>query len=80
MSRAVNTRAGGGVTDTQLAVLLRQAQWALDDAAHDVPAGRVSTQCRMELARTLEALAVVLRSSAPDGAGHSLVSVNRPPA
>ncbi|MGH3904599.1 MAG: hypothetical protein ACRDTE_10465 [Pseudonocardiaceae bacterium] len=29
-----------GVTDSQLAVLLRQTQWALDEAAHDFPAGR----------------------------------------
>ena len=83
--RAVNTRAGsehqGGrrVTDAQLAVLLRQAQWALDDAAHDVPAGRVSARSRVELAGTLEALAVVLRASAPDSARHSSVSANRPP-
>ncbi|PKW18902.1 hypothetical protein A8926_7040 [Saccharopolyspora spinosa] len=26
--------------DTVLAVLLRKAQWALDDTAHDLPAGR----------------------------------------
>ncbi|MGH3907507.1 MAG: hypothetical protein ACRDTE_25520 [Pseudonocardiaceae bacterium] len=54
------------VTDSQLAVLLRQAQWALDDAAHDFPAGRVTPQRRVELAGRLEALALVLRASAPD--------------
>ncbi|MGH4014628.1 MAG: hypothetical protein ACRDSL_12030 [Pseudonocardiaceae bacterium] len=54
-----------GVTGSQLAVLLRQAQWALDDAAHDFPAGRVSAQRREELAVTLEGLAVVVRASAP---------------
>jgi len=54
-----------GVTDPQLAVLLRQAQWALDDAAHDVPAGRVTAQRREELAATLEALATIVRASAP---------------
>lgn len=54
------------VTDAQLAVLLRQAQWALDDAAHDFPAGRVTPGRRAELAGTLEALAVVLRAAVPD--------------
>ncbi len=47
-----------GVTDSQLAVLLRQTQWALDDAAHDFPAGRGSAQRREELAGTLEALEI----------------------
>lgn len=56
------------VTDSQLAVLLRQAQWALDEAAHDFPAGRGTPWRRAELAGTLEALAVVLRASVPDGA------------
>ncbi|MGH8573394.1 MAG: hypothetical protein ACREX8_12590 [Gammaproteobacteria bacterium] len=54
-----------GVTDSQLAVLLRQTQWALDDAAHDFPAGRVSAQRREELAVTLEGLAAIVRVSAP---------------
>ncbi|MGH3910825.1 MAG: hypothetical protein ACRDRM_08320 [Pseudonocardiaceae bacterium] len=49
-----------------MAVLLRQAQWALDDAAHDFPAGRVTPGRRAELAETLEALAVVLRAAVPD--------------
>ncbi|MGH3905372.1 MAG: hypothetical protein ACRDTE_14460 [Pseudonocardiaceae bacterium] len=57
-----------GVTDSQLAVLLRQTQWALDEAAHDFPAGRGSAQRRDELAGTLEALAATVRASAPDGA------------
>lgn len=56
------------VTDSQLAVLLRQAQWALDDAAHELPAGRTTPGRRAGLAETLEALAVVLRASVPDGA------------
>lgn len=57
------------VTDSQLAVLLRQAQWALDDAAHDLPAGRATPGRRAELAGTLEALALVLRAPVPDRAG-----------
>ncbi len=57
-----------GVTDSQLAVLLRQTQWALDEAAHDFPAGRGTPQRREELAATLEGLAVIVRASAPDGA------------
>lgn len=57
-----------GVTDSQLAVLLRQTQWALDEAAHDFPAGRGTPQQREELAATLEGLAAIVRASAPDGA------------
>lgn len=57
----------GWVTDSQLAVLLRQAQWALDEAARDFPAGRVTPQRRSELSGTLEALAAIVRASAPDG-------------
>ncbi|MGH3907695.1 MAG: hypothetical protein ACRDTE_26470 [Pseudonocardiaceae bacterium] len=57
-----------GVTDSQLAVLLRQTQWALDEAAHDFPAGRGTPQRREELAAILEGLAVIVRASAPDGA------------
>ncbi len=57
-----------GVTDSQLAVLLRQTQWALDEAAHDFPTGRVTPTRREELAVTLESLAAIVRASAPDGA------------
>lgn len=57
-----------GVTDSQLAVLLRETQWALDEAAHDIPAGRACAQRRDELAGTLEVLAAIVRASAPDGA------------
>lgn len=57
---------GPGVTDSQLAVLLRQTQWALDEAAHDFPAGRATPQRREELAGTLEALAAIVRASAPE--------------
>lgn len=55
-----------GVTDSQLAVLLRQTQWTLDEAAHDFPAGRCTPQRRKELAGTLEALAAIVRASVPD--------------
>lgn len=57
-----------GVTDSQLAVLLRQTQWALDEAAHDFPAGRATPGRREQLAGTLEALAAIVRASAPDSA------------
>ncbi|MGH3904479.1 MAG: hypothetical protein ACRDTE_09865 [Pseudonocardiaceae bacterium] len=46
-------------------MLLRQTQWALDEAAHDFPAGRVTPSRREELAVTLEALAAIVRASAP---------------
>ncbi len=60
------THPATGITDSQLAVLLRQTQWALDDAAHDFPAGRGTPQRRYELAGTLEALAAIVRASAPE--------------
>lgn len=59
------TAAPAGVTDSQLAVLLRQTQWALDDAAYDCVGG-LTRQRREELAGTLEALAVIIRASAPE--------------
>ena len=59
-----------GVTDSQVAVLLRQAQWALDDAAHEFPAGRATVGRRVELAGRLETLALVLRTSVSKVAGH----------
>ena len=57
--------AAPAVTDSQLAVLLRQAQWTLDEAAHHFPAGRGTPQRREELAGTLEALAAIVRASVP---------------
>lgn len=56
-----------GVDDSQLAVLFRQLQWMLDDAAYDFPAGRATPRRREELAGSLEALAAIVRASAPDG-------------
>ncbi|MGH3841051.1 MAG: hypothetical protein ACRDS0_06355 [Pseudonocardiaceae bacterium] len=44
-----------------LAVLIRQTQWLLDDVAHDLPAGRVSSERGMELAIILESLAALVR-------------------
>ena len=44
-----------------LAVLLRQTQWALDEVAHDLPAGRCSSEDREALAVLLEELTAALR-------------------
>lgn len=55
------------VNESDLAVLVLQTSWALADAAHDLPAGRMSGQRREELADTLQALGYVLRVSAPEG-------------
>ena len=57
-----------GVTDCQLAVLLRQTQWSLDDAAYHCSGAGLSRRRRDELAGTLEALAAIVRASAPDSA------------
>ncbi|MGW0890456.1 hypothetical protein [Saccharopolyspora sp. NPDC002578] len=43
-----------------LAVLLRQAQWALDDAAFDIGAGRATSEQREQLATALVRLAQAL--------------------
>lgn len=63
--------ASGGpdpaTSDSGLAVLVLQVSWALADAAHDLPAGRMPSRRREELADTLSALGYVLRVSAPDG-------------
>jgi hypothetical protein len=49
--------------DLQLGVLLRQTQWLLDDAAHDIPAGRYNPRKRDELAVILEHVASIIRAS-----------------
>ncbi|MGH3942917.1 MAG: hypothetical protein ACRDTG_30705 [Pseudonocardiaceae bacterium] len=49
--------------ETQLSVLLRQTQWLLDDAAHDIPAGRYHLNQRDELANVLEYVAGVVRAT-----------------
>ena len=57
------------VSGSDLAVLVLQTSWARADAAHDLPAGRLSAQRREELANTLQALGYVLRVSTPAPAG-----------
>ncbi len=47
--------------DAELAVVIRQAQWLLDDTAHDQPAQRYPPDKQQELAEVLESLAVLLR-------------------
>lgn len=55
------------ISDPELALLLRQTQWALDEAAYACGGG-LSRQRRRELAATLEELAVIVRASVvPDG-------------
>ncbi|HEX2297155.1 MAG TPA: hypothetical protein VHH34_01320 [Pseudonocardiaceae bacterium] len=49
--------------DRQLGVLLRQTQWLLDDAAHDIPAGRYHPGKRGELAIVLEHVASLIRAT-----------------
>ncbi|MGH3930810.1 MAG: hypothetical protein ACRDTF_12615 [Pseudonocardiaceae bacterium] len=49
--------------ESQLSVLLRQTQWLLDDAAHDIPAGRYHLNQRDELANVLEYVAGVVRAT-----------------
>lgn len=49
--------------DRQLGVLLRQTQWLLDDAAHDIPAGRYHPNRRDELAAVLEHVAGLIRAT-----------------
>ncbi len=44
-----------------LAVLLRKAQWLLDDAAHYLPEGQYSAEDRELLATTLDELAALIR-------------------
>jgi predicted RNA-binding protein associated with RNAse of E/G family len=49
----------------QLAVLLRQTQWLLDDLAYALPAGRVSAAKRNEAADILTSIASLLRIDTP---------------
>ena len=49
--------------DSRLSVLLRQTQWLLDDAAHDIPAGRYHPGKRGELAIVLEHVASLIRAT-----------------
>lgn len=47
--------------DPALAVVLRQAQWLLDDVARGLPTGEIDASKRGELAGILESLAELLR-------------------
>lgn len=47
--------------DGKLAVVLRKAQWLLDDAAYYLPQGRCSAEDREMLAKTLDQLAALVR-------------------
>lgn len=51
------------INDSQLAVLFRQVQWALDEAAHQFPEGRVTPERREDLLGQLELLTRHLRAS-----------------
>jgi hypothetical protein len=51
--------------DSKLAVILRKAQWLLDDAAYYLPQGRCSHQEREILAATLDQLAHLIRERPP---------------
>lgn len=48
--------------DAQLATLLRKAEWMLDDAAHAVGGGRMSSADSAALAEALDELAAALRA------------------
>lgn len=54
------------VTDEEraLTVIVRHAQWVLDDLANDLPAGRVTVERRREVANALADMARMLRESA----------------
>jgi hypothetical protein len=54
--------------DTALAVLLRKAEWMLDEAAFEVGGGRYSDQQRRELATALDELSAALREPTDEAA------------
>ncbi|MEB3369872.1 hypothetical protein [Saccharopolyspora mangrovi] len=60
-----STPAGGTSDDRELAVVLRKAQWLLDDTAHHLLAGRCGPEEREALATTLEQLAALVRDRPP---------------
>lgn len=55
-----------GSTDAQLAVLLRTAQWALDELAYDLPYGRATPARLEEMADALEKITFILRQRAQE--------------
>jgi hypothetical protein len=61
-----------GPADGALAAALRWAMWSMDDAAHDLPAGRLTAERCTELIDTFDLLAQLFRNRAqrcdgPDG-------------
>lgn len=60
------THASDACDDTRLAVILRKAQWLLDDAAHYLPQGNYDQRERDALAATLDQLAGLIREQAPE--------------
>lgn len=50
-----------GEHDSQLAGELRATEWAMDDLANDLPAGRATAEQLNELADRLSGMAAVLR-------------------
>ncbi|MDA3624905.1 hypothetical protein OU415_05620 [Saccharopolyspora sp. WRP15-2] len=53
------------VDTASLAVLLRRAQWLLDDLAHDVGGGRLDAGDLTGTAAVLDELALLLKEKAP---------------
>lgn len=51
--------------DARLAVVLRTAQWELDEVAFALPRGEVTQEQRARLARTLATLAGLLATPVP---------------
>jgi len=73
MMSSASTPGGATVgTDGQLAVILRTAQWAIDDLAHDLGASRATPDRIRELADALERVSVILRQRADEPPGSAL--------
>jgi hypothetical protein len=62
--------------DTALAVLLRKAEWTLDEAVFEVGGGRYSDQQRRGLATALDELSAALREST-DAAAPTAIEVEQ---
>jgi hypothetical protein len=50
--------------DRALVVVLRETQWLLDDAAHEIPSDRYSTEKCLQLAEMLTTLATLVGNRA----------------
>jgi hypothetical protein len=61
--------------NARLAVVLRTAQWELDDVAFALPRGEVTDEQRARLAQTLATLADLLAMPVPGETGSSAVVV-----